>query len=391
MISVKEAKENVLSKVKPLGSVAIKIEASAGMVLADDVVSKIDMPPFDQSAMDGYAVCGLDCGTYNQVGEVKAGDSDNPSMNQGECVRIFTGAPVPAAANAVVMQEKTTVSGSSVTINGPVADRENIRPKAEQIKKGSVGIRSGTEITAGGVGFLATMGYNEVPVLRKPNVAVVATGNELAKPGTDLKYGQIYESNSFTLLSALLEFGVEATACNATDTYETTKEVLDGLLDEHDMLIITGGISVGDYDFVGKALLDLGVEQVFHKVAQKPGKPIFFGKLNEKLIFALPGNPAASLTCYYEYVYPAIRKLLGYTNCELQVQQMQLENEVKCRGERAYFLKATAVSGKVTALHSQSSAMLSSFAAANAIIFVPADVQQIEPGAMVEVHLLPNY
>lgn len=391
MITVEEAKALVFSNVHSLGTEQLPIHYCVGRVLAADAISKIDMPPFNQSAMDGYAVCGLDQSAYEQVGEVKAGDGHNPQLLPGQCVRIFTGAPVPDSADAVVMQERTMVEGLKLKVEGEVKDRENIRPQGEQIRTGEVGMSAGTVVSPGGVGFLATLGYHEVSVHIAPRVAIVATGSELVEPGAGLVRGQIYESNSFTLLAALSDVGISAIKANATDTYETTRAVLGELLEQNDVLIITGGISVGDYDFVGRALLDLGVEQVFHKVAQKPGKPVFFGKKDDRVVFALPGNPAASLTCYYEYVYPAIRKMMGYSDFQLRKETMTLANDAFCKGPRACFLKARVQDGRVEALNAQSSAMMSSFAAANAIIYATLEVQELKAGDVVEVHLLPHY
>lgn len=212
------------------------------------------MPPFRQSAMDGYALHRHDDLSYKLIGEVKAGDGHEPELKKGEAVRIFTGAPVPDSANAVIMQEKVVVNGKSITILEQIPLEHNIRPLGEQVKAGAIALKKNTKLTPAAIGYLLSLGITEVSVYKKPSIAIVTTGNELVEPGQDLPHGKIYESNSKMLLSALynLKF-YDVTLYTVEDNYPKTVEKLNAVINTNDLVIITGGISVGDYDFVGKA------------------------------------------------------------------------------------------------------------------------------------------
>jgi len=390
MIDVEAAKSIVrqLSCVPKI--ISLPLTASLGYVLSADVLAPIYMPPFDQSAMDGYALTLGKTLEYKIIGEVQAGSPENPSMEMGDAVRIFTGAAVPSDANAVIMQEKTTVEGDLLRIDELPKPSANIRPLGEQIKKGEIALEKGTELSPAAVGFLAGIGVSEVTVFQKPSIAVVVTGDELVSAGQVLERGQIYESNGVMLANALQQTGFEApTVVRVKDDYEATKKLLKELLEKQDFVLISGGISVGDYDFVGKALLELGVEQLFYKVRQKPGKPMFLGKTATSVVFALPGNPAAALSCYYQYVLTALKKAVGLPNYALKKVYLPITKAYLKKGNRAHFLKAKLTENGVETLDGQSSAMLFSFAYADALIYIPQDQMQTEAGALVEVHLLP--
>lgn len=394
MISVEEAKSLIADYTAPLSPVRIDVAKSAGYVLAGDVLSPIDMPPFPQSAMDGYA---LGMGSKNEgssfrlIGEVAAGSSIQFELKEGECVRIFTGAAVPESAAAIVQQEWIERDGDAIILQREVAERMHIRPKGEQMKTAQVALEKGTFITPGTIGFLHMLGITSVNVYAKPKTTVLITGNELVEPGTELNHGQIYESNSQMLISALNREGTESESHRISDSLEETIETIGNALKTNDLIIITGGISVGDHDHVGTALTELGVKQVFYKVAQKPGKPLFFGTKDGKAIFALPGNPAASLTCFYEYVLPVLRKFYGRKDERLPSFQLPLaeQNSIRPLG-RSQFLKATVLNGSVEILEGQSSAMLNTFALANALVYVEANCDPKSAGDLVEVHLLPS-
>ena len=391
MITILEAiqlvKENSTSLLKETSK---SLEKSGGYKLYKDVVSPINMPPFRQSAMDGYALCLHDNLVYNLVGEIKAGDSHQPNLKMGDAVRIFTGAPVPDTANAIMMQEKVFVSGSQITLEFQVNSNHNIRPIGEQVKKGELALGKGTKLTPAAIGFLSSLGISEVSVFKKPTIAIVITGSELVEANEDLNYGKIYESNSKMLQNALynLKF-YDITIYKVEDDYSKTLSVLDDVIINNDLIIISGGISVGDYDFVGKALEELKVNPLFYKVKQKPGKPLFFGKKEDKLIFALPGNPAAALTCFYIYVYIVLQKMMDNIDDELpRVKAKSLSKFMK-HGDRPQFLKGMYSKDEVSILEGQSSSMLQTFAVSNALVFVPEEVSNIEIGDLIEVILLP--
>jgi molybdopterin molybdotransferase len=367
-----------------------KVDEAHRYILYKDVVSPINMPPFRQSAMDGYALYLHDENTYTVVGEIKAGDAHQPILKIGEAVRIFTGAPVPDTANAVVMQEKTSVENNILQITSQVLIGENIRSLGEQVLKGQTALRKGTLLTPAAIAFLKSLGIIEVNVFKKPTVAVVVTGNELIEAGQNLAYGQVYESNATMLITALNGLGFQSVSTyKVDDDYNKTVSLLDQIISIHDVVIVSGGISVGDYDFVGKALKELHIEQLFYQVNQKPGKPLYFGKKDDKIIFALPGNPAAALSCFYVYVYPALQNMCGVINASLNRTTAISQSNYNIKGDRSQFLKAKYINGKVEILDGQNSSMLHTFALANALVYVNGISEANKVNDAVEVILLP--
>ncbi|MUH34616.1 molybdopterin molybdenumtransferase MoeA [Zobellia amurskyensis] len=369
----------------------VDLKDALDYVVAKDVTSKIDMPPFRQSAMDGYALHLYDDFTYTVVGELQAGDNNDPILRKGEAVRIFTGAPVPTSANTVVMQERVTVDGNKIIIEEPPKVNTNIRPKAEQIKVGGIAINKGTTIKGVHIGFLASLGVTKIIVSKKPSVAIVVTGNELVAPGMHLSYGEIYESNGAMLTAVLNELGYKNTSVvTIKDDYDTTKNVLKDTLGKYDVVIVTGGVSVGDYDFVGKAFNAIGVQEIFYKVKQKPGKPLFFGKKEGASVFGLPGNPAAALSCFYIYVYPLLKKYEGAEHMSLPAIFLPLLSAYTTKGTQAQFLKARIEGAGVRILGGQSSAMVRAFGDANALVCLPENSTELNKGQKVKTLLLPT-
>jgi molybdopterin molybdotransferase len=395
MVTVNEAKERIIANTAVLPVERVPLDEAVGRFLAGDVISPIALPPFRQSSMDGYAIVHSDVIesgiSLRLAGESKAGQADLPAVSTGTAVRIFTGAPVPEGATAVVMQENTSLNDGAVQIREfPVSEGKNIRRAGQQIAQGAVALRAGTLISPGAVGFLKGMNVNEVTVYAKPRIGLLVTGDELLKTGEALEPGKIYESNSAMLQAALTQAGItEVSVSYASDDLDATIEALGALLDQYDVVLASGGISVGDYDFVGRALAALGAETIFYKVRQKPGKPLLFGKKGEKLIFALPGNPASSLVCYYEYVLPALKKIMGSEEPFLRSVRLPLRHAYRFDGERDEFLKARVEGNEVISLDGQESFVIGSFAVANAIIYLPVEQNRVEVGELVEVHLLP--
>ncbi|MGB8375370.1 MAG: gephyrin-like molybdotransferase Glp [Salegentibacter sp.] len=390
MVSIEEAIKAVTENSEKISSeIYLPIESSGNAILAQDVSSPINMPPFRQSAMDGYAINLHEDLSYSLIGEVKAGDSHQPILGKGEAIRIFTGAPVPDSANAVILQEKVIIKGDNIVAERNPLKEDNIRPIGEQVKEGELALKKGTKLTSAAIGYLSSLGITEVPVYKKPAIAIITTGNELVEAGKPLTYGKIYESNSVMLKSALLNLGFDTISIHKVkDNYNDTFNKLQDVIVQNDMVIITGGISVGDYDFVGKAVKELDIEQVFYKVNQKPGKPLFFGKNEKTILFALPGNPAAALSCFYIYVYASLQILAGSDDTLPKVMATSTSNFVK-KGDRPQFLKALYKEGKVSILDGQSSAMLQTFAVANALVKMPGDMEEIKINDTVEVLLLP--
>ena len=359
--------------------------------LAENVYSPINMPPFHQSAMDGYAVLYDDkhLNNFILVDEIKAGDNNQKILKPGEAVRIFTGAPTPINANAVIMQEKTSVKENILEINDVLSPFKNIRLTGEQIQEKELALAKGSQLNPAAIGFLATLGITEVLVYKKPTIAIVVTGNELVVPGNLLEFGQIYESNAIMLQTALLKNRfADITISKVKDNYIDTKNSLEQAIDKNDFVLISGGISVGDYDFVGKALLELNTHQVFYKIKQKPGKPLFFGTNNNTTIFALPGNPASALTCFYIYIETALQKFIGNPKYQKQTIQLKLEEEYIKKGIRGEFLKAKINGDSVKILSNQSSAMLNTFAEANALVYLEEGLETFSKNKPVTTYII---
>jgi len=393
MITVEEAKDLVDQNIHILDSEIVSISASLGRVLASDVFSKIDIPGYPQSAMDGYAVNAVGDITkgdsFKVVAEVQAGDTNSYEIEPGEATRIFTGAPMPNGGNTIVIQEIVSVTDDVITVAKAVKNGANLRERGEQIMTGDTGLQKGTEINPAGIGFLAMMGYDKVKVYKQPIIHVVVTGNELVQPGTELKHGQIYESNSVALVAAFKQYGYEVDKIHfAIDTYEDTYNTLNSALKDADVVIASGGISVGDYDFVGKAFRDLGVEEIFYKVKQKPGKPLFFAKKENTAVFALPGNPASALTGLYQYVLPSINKMSGHGYEGLKTAMLPLIGGYSKKGTRAQYLKGFLTPHGVEILEGQSSAMMHTYAITNALIYIPWDKPETADREEVLVYLM---
>ncbi|UKN01056.1 molybdopterin molybdotransferase MoeA [Paracrocinitomix mangrovi] len=389
MISVDEAIRLVEANILVSDKVNIPIQKAFNLILADDVLSPIDMPPFPQSAMDGYAVNFDDnYSSYKLIGEIQAGSSQQFELQKGEAVRIFTGAAVPLTANMVVRQEDVTVNDSEINFIVPKLNA-NIRPQGGQIKKGELALLKNTELNPASIGFLSSLGIVEVPVFSNPRITILTTGNELVKAGNDLAYGQVYESNSIMLEAAFARFGYsQISHKEIRDDYQATLQAIEDALTSSDLLVLSGGISVGDYDFVGKALRELGVKEIFYKVNQKPGKPLFFGTKGNIPIFALPGNPAAALTSFYVYILPSIRKLSGLGFKTLVKEKLFLAHDYHRKSDRTEILKSTIKDGKVEILDGQSSAMLKSFSHSNALTFIPDTTTSLKEGDEVDVLII---
>lgn len=395
MISVEEAKKLILDTATPLLPVQLEISEALNQVLAETVFSPIDYPPFDQSAMDGFAVLYSDIlgqKAIDIIGEAPAGNPFDGKVSRGQCLQIFTGAKIPEGADTVIIQERVSIEKGKIVPDGsPLTRGANIRGKGSQIKIDDIALHKGAVLNPGAIGFLAGLGIPSVSVFPKPKVSIIVTGSELQKPGTKLENGQIYESNSFALKAALESIGIVATrVSNIGDDEAVTKNSLAFAIENSDVVLVSGGISVGKYDFVGKSLQELEVENVFYKIAQKPGKPIFFGKKRECLVFALPGNPASALSCFYEYVVPALKIMQGYSDIFPKTKTLPITSAYEKKTGLSLFLKGKISEEKVQILEGQESSNIGSFALADCLIYLSADKGRVEKGEMVEVHLIYN-
>jgi molybdopterin molybdotransferase len=395
MVTVEEAKRRIVDNTAVLISENRAVSEAGGYVLSSDLRAGFSLPSFRQSSMDGYAVFHKDIHEANVklpvVGESKAGKAEKMVLEPGTAMRIFTGAPVPDGATAVIMQENTILENGILTIKEfPVPENRNLRNVGQHIREGDIALPAGTFISGGTIGFLTGLNIEAVAVYKKPKVGILVTGDELVKTGETLAHGQVYESNSAMLVAVLKQEGIfDVEILYAADDLSSTISALDELSQRNDVVMATGGVSVGDYDYVGKALEALGAETIFYKIRQKPGKPLLFAKNETTNFYALPGNPASSLVCYFEYVLPALRLMSGRAQCFLPSFKLPVSHHYTFNGERDEFLRAYVSEGKVMSLEGQESFALRSFAVANALIYLPVTQQIVQAGDLVEVHLLP--
>ena len=367
--------------------VALSLLEARSHVLAETVFSSINMPPFRQATMDGFAVCLHDSLQYEIVGEVKAGDFFTNELKSGQAVKIFTGAAVPNSTQAVIQIEKVTVNGLDLLLAENIKPETNIRQLGAQIKINEVALKEGIFLNPAAIGFLAGLGFTKVKVFQKPKIGIVVTGNELISAGETLPDGKVYESNAIMLQTALCGANFDKILCyKVNDDFESTKNMLQKAIDENDVVLVSGGISVGDYDFVGKALESINVETLFYKVNQKPGKPLFVGKFDSKIIFGLPGNPAASLTCFYVYVLPTLKRFSGISSFYESQLKKNLAHNYDIDNPRGQFLKAAISNDEVAILSHQDSGMLNSFALSNALVYLPNGNYQMLKGEKVIVY-----
>jgi molybdopterin molybdotransferase len=393
MITVAQAKALIEQHTQTTAPRRMPLPEAAGLVLAEDVYSPIDIPAYPQASMDGYA---LHFDGYRQYGNldiagvVAAGSDVQPVLQPHQAMRIFTGAAVPEGADTIVIQEKSVVREGKLVIEDDLLERGlNVRPRGSEISTGQLALPKGSRLSPAAIGFLTGFGMTHVTVYPPPSVCIIVTGNELQDPGMPLRHGQVYESNSHTLRAVLDPLHIRnVTVDRSADSLETLVEVLNKAVAEHDMVMLNGGISVGDYDYVLKATELCGIEKIFHKIRQKPGKPIYFGTKGSKLIFGLPGNPASVLTCFYEYVTVALRK---YYHAEpgVRVIQAPLAQPFRKAAGLTHFLKGYYDGISVLPLDAQESYRLSSFARANCLVVIEEERTESAAGELVEVHVLP--
>ena len=351
MLSVTEAKDQILTTVKPLPPETIPLTAALDCVLGEDVVSTVNLPPWDNSAVDGYAVRSSDVDSASEnnaihlhvTSEIPAGTMPTTSVEPQTCARIFTGAPIPEGADAVVMQEDTRPHHEGyVAIVESVDPEENIRRAGDDVKAGAVVLRSGTLLGPAQLGMAAAVGMAEVKVVRRPRVGVLVTGAEITEPGKPLGPGGIYDASSYALCGWVRQAGCEPVDLGiADDTKEDLQEKLDYGLGECDVLITVGGISVGEHDLVKAVLQELGCEQRFWKVSIRPGKPFVFATRGERFVFGLPGNPVSAAVTFLVLVRPALLKLRGVADMELPAIEAEAAADFANPGDRLHFMRAT--------------------------------------------------
>ena len=384
MLELEEALVRILSAIQPLEHETVALTEAADRVLAEPIVSPVDLPRFDNSAMDGYAVRAADLAAASaerpaslQVrGKVAAGGVFADQVAAGTCVRLFTGSPLPEGADAVVMQEDTRLDPSRPDIAWfleAVRPWENVRLRGEDAKRGARLAEAGDRLTFGQIGLLAAAGLLELKVSRQPRVGLLATGSELAESGRPLQAGQIYESNRAMLAALVKRAGAEPDIFPLVpDTMEATRSALERALARCDAAITTGGVSVGEFDFVKAAFEQLGGELNFWKVSIKPGKPFVFGRAGRKFLFGLPGNPVSALVTFLLLARPALARMQGACEAGLSQCPGTLTGPLTNPADRRHFMRVVQDhAGRVRSVGGQASHLLSSIAKANGLVDVP--------------------
>ena len=384
MLELEKARERILALIEPLPAETIPLNQATGRIAAGKIDTPIDLPPFDSSAMDGYAVCARDLDqagpdrpvTLRLSGQVAAGEGSASGVQRGHCVRVFTGSDLPEGADAVVMQEETRPGAeqrAEVLFLESVKPWENVRLRGEDVRRGAELVSRGVRLTVGRIGLLAACGIGEVPVHRQPVIGILATGSELREAGATLLPGQIYESNRVCLATLLRQAGaIPRLFPLIKDTLEETGLGLQAAFAECDGVVTTGGVSVGALDWVKPAFEQLGGKLEFWKVAMKPGKPFAFGVHRNRFLFGLPGNPVSAFVSFLLLARPALRRWQGADDVRWPVSHGILAEPLVNRGDRRHFLRVTLDhEGKVRLAGTQASQMLSSLAAANGLVDVP--------------------
>lgn len=397
MITVDQATSIVLSRIQPLGAETVPLEQAHRRILAENVRADIDLPPFDRARMDGYAVRSSDVSTapvtLRVIGEIAAGAQFEQRVNAGEAVKIFTGAPVPAGADAVQKVEVTRANGRAVEILESVAAGQFITPHASEVASGEIVAEAGREIGPAEMAVLASFGYASVKVGRRPRVAVMSTGSELLDVSSKPSGAQIRNSNSYTLAAYADRAGAIIDMLGTVeDTPEATRNALIRAADNRDIVITSGGVSMGDYDLVKAALKEIGAEIYFDKVIIRPGKPIVFARCGKTFFFGLPGNPVSTSVTFNVFVRPAIRNMQGEASPALPTVSAQLSRIVRDSSSRRSYLPARLFieegRAMVEPLKWGGSSDLVAFMRANSLIVVREDVHEIAEGELVDVMLL---
>ena len=396
-----EAQKIVLDAAPVLGLEKISILDALGRVLGEDVVAERDNPPWDNSAMDGFAVRWEDIKQeqaiqkpvmLSVIEDVPAGAMPSKAVGSGQAIRIMTGAPLPRGADTVLKVEDTEQTHDSVRVFKAEPKGANIRPQGEDVKKGDCIISKGTRLRSGEVGMLAILAKSFVFVYQRPRVAILSTGDELADLDERFSEEKIINSNSYGIAAAVQEAGgIPLLLGIARDTPIALKEKISQGLNA-DMLVLSGGVSMGDYDFTKALFRELGAEMNFWKLAIRPGQPLAFGKIQGKLAFGLPGNPVSSMVTFEQLVRPALLKMSGCRSYGRPVVQALFQERFSKRGDRRHLLRGilTREEGvfKVRTTGDQGSGILTSMVKANCLIDVPVEVERLNPGDEVTVQLL---
>ena len=371
MITVEEALALVFALVSPLPTEIVPLSRANGRMMPAPAVALRDQPPFAASAMDGYAVSGdaLPGAVFTVIGEAGAGHAYRGTLAHGQALRIFTGAPVPDGATRVIIQEDVDAAGPRITLREKLDAGTNIRPLGQDFRVGST--LPPRLLRPNDIALLAAMNIAELPVTRRPVVAIIATGDELVMPGEAPRADQIIASNSFALKAMVEDAGgIGRMLPIARDTETCLRTVLEMALDA-DLILTIGGASVGDHDLVGKVAAQMGMERAFYKIAMRPGKPLMAGRLQGVPLLGLPGNPVSAIVCAHLFLLPMLRAMLGHGAHPPRTQTARLAADIPANGPRAHYMRARLSGGLITPFERQDSALLTILTEANALLIRP--------------------
>ena len=397
LIEYPEAERLVLESTPLLPVEETTLGEALGLALARDLRATTDSPPFDNSAVDGYALRSADAEAgrvFRVVDEAPAGRPAKKGVGEGEAIKIFTGGVIPGGADAVVMVENTSGWGEEFELKKVPAPGGNIRSAGEDTRRGDVILRAGTEIGAPEIALAATQGYGSLPVYRRPKVVVLSTGSELVEPGTrDLDPGEIFDSNSYAIVAAAREAGADAHRLYAaSDDADTLRAAIEEALETADVVVTSGGVSVGEKDLVKSTMLELGVKQVFWGVKFKPGKPLFYGTRGETRLFGLPGNPVSAVVCFDLFVRPALMRMTGREDRRRPRIQVYFEQDIVNKFGRLHAmrvgLKRTEKGWLAESVGAQGSGLVSSLTKADALALIGPASEGISAGEPIEAIVL---
>ncbi|MFN2541194.1 MAG: gephyrin-like molybdotransferase Glp [Chthoniobacterales bacterium] len=389
MISEEEARAKILETVRPLPSRSVPVLDALNCFAAEEYGARLPLPSFDNSAMDGYAVIAEDCrpgARLRVISEQPAGVDRQLQLSTGTTVRIFTGAPMPANSDAVVMQEDVTREENEIAVNAAVYPGQYIRSRECDLAAGQKILGAGERIRATTLALLTSQGFESVSVGAEARVAIISTGDELAKPGEPLRAGQIYESNSVLLRSLLQGCGaVSVSTQQCADDRDSLRRAFTGSV-KNQIVIVNGGVSVGEHDLVQTTLRSLGARIDIWQVAIKPGKPFLFGRLGDCLIFGLPGNPVSAFVTFLQFVRPAILKLMGAGTLELSTVPAKLIVDLTNESDRPHYIRGKIEAGNFAPVGRQESHALFSLSQSNALVRVEVG-ESLKAGAIVSVQV----
>jgi molybdopterin molybdotransferase len=385
-----EARRQILKTIQALPARRVPILQALDGFATEDCLARLPLPNFDNSAMDGYAVVASSCRTgvrLQVIGEQPAGVDRGIRISAGEAARIFTGAPMPDGADAVVMQEDITRDGDEIVLNVDVDAGDFVRRRGCDLSEGQKILSKGERIRPATLALLASQGFSRIAIGGEADVAIISTGDELAKPGTQIQQGQIYDSNLMLLQGLLKRCGISVKLVeHCPDEREPLLEVIKRGTENH-ILIITGGVSVGEHDLVQAALRSIGAKIDIWRVAIKPGKPFLFGQISDCTIFGLPGNPVSAFVTFLQFVRPAILKMIGATNLNFPLVPAELMVDLTNDGDRPHYVRGKLEDGKFAPVGRQESHALFGLSQSNALFRLAPDYA-LKKGAVVKVQLL---